>query len=70
MAFEAAPLTSGFMLVGMIGLILSILYIPKFSIQWAFAFGLIFAMMLVASFISMTRATPDEQLMAKPRKIK
>ena len=68
MAFQAAPLSSGFMLVGLIGLMLSVLYVPKYSIQWAFAFGLIFAMMLVASFISMTRATPDEQLMAKPLK--
>ena len=67
MAFKAAPLNSGFMVLALLGIIFAVFYIPKFSEPWAFATGLIAFCMLIASFISMTRATPDEQLGSMPK---
>lgn len=67
MAFKAAPLSSGFMVFGLLVLIFSIFYVPKYSESWAFAFGFLAILMLIASFISMTRATPDEQLYPRPK---
>ena len=63
-----APIKTSFMAVSMIGFLISALYIPQFSRTWAFAFGLIFTLMFVASLISMVHATPDEQLSPIPRK--
>jgi hypothetical protein len=65
-----APLKASFMLVSMIGFLVSALYIPQFSTTWAFAFGLLFTLMFMASLLSMMRATPDEQLFPKPEEIK
>jgi hypothetical protein len=64
-----APLKTGFLVASMIGFLVSALYIPKISLNWAFAFGLLFTLMFVASMISMVRATPDEQLSPKPKEI-
>ncbi|VVB81437.1 Uncharacterised protein [uncultured archaeon] len=62
-----APLKTSFLAVSMIGFLVSALYIPRFSQTWAFAFGIIFTIMFVASMISMVHGTPDEQLYARPR---
>jgi protein-S-isoprenylcysteine O-methyltransferase Ste14 len=70
MAFKAAPLNSAFMVTAILGIIFSVFYVPTYSPSWAFAFGLLFLCMLIASFISMTRATPDAQLYPIPRKHK
>jgi hypothetical protein len=67
MAFKAAPINTSFMVASLVGLIFSVFYIPKYSESFALAFGLIFGCMLIASFISMTRATPDEQLLPRLR---
>ena len=64
-----APLKTSFLAISMIGFLVSALYIPKFSITWAFAFGLIFTLMFVASMIAMVRGTPDEQLYPRPKEI-
>ena len=64
-----APLKASFMLISMIGFLISALYIPQFSRTWAFAFGLLFTLMFMASLLSMVRATPDEQLLPKPREM-
>ena len=66
---RAAPLNTSFLTVSMIGFLVSALYVPKFSQTWAFAFGLVFTLMFVASLISMVKATPDEQLSPIPKKI-
>jgi hypothetical protein len=66
---RAAPLNTGFLMISMIGFLISALYIPKFSMTWAFAFGLLFTLMFVASMIAMVHGTPDEQLSPRPRKI-
>ncbi|MCX6708901.1 MAG: hypothetical protein NTW67_04625 [Candidatus Woesearchaeota archaeon] len=62
-----APLKTSFLAASMIGFLVSALYIPKFSITWAFAFGIIFTIMFIASMISMVRGTPDEQLYPRPK---
>ncbi len=69
MSFKAAPLPASFMLLSLFGLLLCVLYLWKVSLQWAFAFGLLFLIMVIASFVSMTYADPDPQLGIK-RKIK
>ncbi len=65
MGFKAAPLNSTFMLMAILGIIFSVFYLPQYSASWAFTVGLLAGCMLTASFISMTRATPDEQLMSR-----
>lgn len=65
MRTNIAPLNSTFFLMGMIGFLISIFYIPQFSVSWAFAFAALFFMMLIASFISMVRAKPKAQLQTK-----
>ncbi len=66
---KIAPLKTSFLVFSMIGFLISALYIPKFSITWAFAFGIIFTIMFIASMISMVRATPDEQLYPRPKEV-
>ncbi len=66
---QVAPLKTSFLVISMIGFLISSLYIPKFSLTWAFSFGLVFTLMFVASMISMVRGTPDEQLYPRPKEI-
>jgi len=66
---KIAPLKTSFLVFSMIGFLVSSLYIPKFSRTWAFAFGLIFTLMFIASLISMVRGSPDEQLYPRPKEI-
>lgn len=56
-----APLSSGFMLVAMLGFMLSIIYTSfgRVDPSWGVAFGIVFAVMFIASMISMTK-TPIE----------
>lgn len=70
MAFKAAPISTSFLVAALVGIILSIFWIPQYSASWAFAFGLLFLMMIVAAFISMTKATPDSQLGPRMRRKK
>ncbi len=51
--YKIAPVPGSFATVGIIGLFVSSMYIVKFSLTWAFAFSVVFAIMLVASLISM-----------------
>ena len=66
---KIAPLRTSFLVTSMIGFLISVLYIPQFSKNWAFAFGIVFTLMFVSSMISMMRGTPDEQLYPRPREI-
>ena len=56
--FVAGPV----LIVSIIGFLLSVFLVRKASPEWAFAFGIVFLMMFVASFISMKRASPDAEL--------
>ncbi|MBD3304551.1 hypothetical protein GF343_05385 [Candidatus Woesearchaeota archaeon] len=68
MPWRAAPLKSSFMLAGIIGFLISVIYIPKYSLNWAFAFGLVFLIMIVATLVSMTQSRPILPLYKKKKK--
>ena len=70
MVFKSAPLKSSFMLAGILGFMISVIYLPKYSLNWAFAFGLVFFLMIVAALVSMMHGRPDIQLYSKAKKIK
>ncbi|MFH1505750.1 MAG: hypothetical protein ABIE94_02065 [archaeon] len=50
------PLSSGFMLVAIIGFIVSIVYYDSFGHTWGFTLALFFIIMFIAGMITMTRA--------------
>lgn len=69
MAMEIAPLNTSFMLAGILGFMISVIYLPKYSLNWAFAFGLVFFLMIVAALFSMTKGSTGElQLHAKQKR--
>jgi hypothetical protein len=67
---KIAPLKTSFLITSMIGFLVSALYIPRFSLTWAFTFGVVFTIMFVASMISMVKGEPGEQLLVRPKPIK
>jgi len=67
MAFRPAPLTTGFFLASIIGFLFSVVYLSQISLPLASAFTVVFICMFIASMISMARATPDTQLLGRPR---
>ena len=48
------PLTSGFMLTSIMGLMISLLYVMKLSVTWGFTFAVFFGVMLIAAIVSMS----------------
>lgn len=58
MVLRTAPLKSSFMLAAIVGFLISVIYIPKYSLNWAFAFGLIFLVMTVAVLVSLKQIKP------------
>ena len=52
--FNIAPLSTGFMLTSIVGFLISAFYVLPQSAKWGFTFVLFFALMFVASLISMT----------------
>jgi MFS family permease len=58
-----APLSSGFMIVSIIGFLVSIWMVSDWSLEWAFAFSLLFVMMFISSMVSMTKAEPIDEHM-------
>jgi len=63
--FKAAPLSGGFMAMSVLGFIATMFYtavgkLPFYT--WGFAFMLVFAVMFIASFISLENTDPDELL--------
>ena len=61
---NVAPLKSSFMLISMLGFMISVVYTSYGTISetWGFTFGFMFALMFVAALISMTHAPIDQQL--------
>jgi len=57
---EYTPLSSSFFITSIVGFLISVLYVKKFSPTWAFAFATVFFIMFVAAVISMIRAKPVE----------
>ena len=56
MGFKAQPLTNGFVITSIVGFLISALYVYKVDPSFGFAFALVFALMFIASLISMSRA--------------
>jgi len=67
---KTAPLNSVWFATSIVGFIVSVTYITTISLSWGVAFAIVFAMMFGAGLLSMRRATPDEQLMPMPKRIK
>lgn len=61
--FKVAPLSSSFMLTSILGIIISTLFISKYSLNWAFIVGFISVCMFIASFISMSKSPIEDELM-------
>lgn len=59
--FKVAPLHSSFMLISMLGFILSAFFLinPTYK-SWAVAFIIVFAAMFIASMISMSKAPIED----------
>jgi len=66
--WKVAPLKSSFMLAAMLGFLITIIYTSsgRISEDWGFALGFLFALMFVASMISMTQAPFNAQLEMMP----
>ena len=47
------PFSSGFMLTSILGFIVSVLFVMKYSETWGFTFALVFVLMFIASIITM-----------------
>lgn len=62
MAFKPAPLNTAFFATSILGFLINAFYIYPNSISWGIAFGLVFALMFIASIISMRQAPPSAQL--------
>ncbi|MCB9358669.1 hypothetical protein H6503_01935 [Candidatus Woesearchaeota archaeon] len=63
-----SPLSSSFMLTSIVGFLTSAFYLPTMvdvwpsAIDYAFAFGLVFVLMFIASLISMTYSPLSDHL--------
>jgi len=62
MNFQAAPLSSGYMLASMLGFLIAVIAIVPISLSWGAAIAFIFALMFIASVISMTHAPVEAEL--------
>lgn len=53
MPLKIAPLNSAFFAIGILGFLTSVFYIYHYSPSWGIAFALVFALMCIASLMSM-----------------
>ena len=56
---KIVPLSSGFMITSILGIIISAFYIFQRSPKWGFTFVLFFTLTFIASMISMTYAPAE-----------
>ena len=59
---DIAPLSGGFMLTAIVGLLISILYFGKFGPSWGTTLLIFFAVMFIAALRSMTYGPSIEEL--------
>lgn len=59
--FNAAPLSSTFVIASILGFIVSVFYVTRISVKFGAAFSLVFLMMFLASFISMSKAPINDK---------
>jgi len=67
--FNIAPLSGAFMITSIVGFLISAFYILPNSGTWGFTLLLFFALMFVASLISMTYAPGDWPLKMGRKKL-
>lgn len=66
------PLSSSFMVISMMGFIMTAVYTNsgKLAVSWGFSFLMIFSIMFIASVISMTKAPVEAELQIDQRRKK
>ncbi len=62
MAIKVAPLNSTFMLISIVGFLTSVVWVKGISATWSVAFALVFALMFIASMVSMTYGPAEIEL--------
>lgn len=62
MKLDIAPLKGSFMIISIVGFIISAAWVYDLSPTWGFSFCLVFVMMFIASIISMTYAPVPAEL--------
>ena len=65
---NVAPLTGGYMITSIVGLIISAIYVFPRSNTWGFTFTIFFTLMFIASLIAMTYGPDEAMLHAGHRK--
>jgi len=65
---NVAPLSGGYMITSIVGFLISAFWVLPKSAKWGFAFLLFFALMFIASMISMTYAPIDVPYRVKRKK--
>ena len=71
MQVKVSPLNSTFMLISILGFLISIIWVRSISLSWGIAFALVFFLMFVSSMISTTYGDAEIELKMdapKPRK--
>ena len=63
---KITPLSGAFMLISIVGFLISAFYVAPREATWGVTFLIFFATMFIASFVSMTKA-PIEALEAQKR---
>jgi len=56
------PFSYGFILTSIVGFLISAIYVMNIDKSWGFTFSLFFAMMFIASMISMSKITAHLQV--------
>ena len=59
---KIAPLSKGFMVTAIMGILISTMFLPEYSMTWAFTLGIISIVMLISSVISMTYSPVEDEL--------
>ncbi len=62
---KISPLPGSFLLIGFFGFFFSTLFLRLYSQTWSFTIGFVSVIMIIASFISMTKAEVPEELLIK-----
>ncbi|MGM5480784.1 MAG: hypothetical protein ACQESE_00055 [Nanobdellota archaeon] len=57
-----APLSQGFFLASIIGFLIAVMFLSKYSLPWSIVLGVVSAVMFLASMISMTKAPVEDEL--------
>jgi len=70
MSFKKEPLPAGFMIAGILGFIISLIYWDKIGAPWGFTFALLSAIFFIGSLISLRESIEIDKahLKAKRRK--